>query len=156
MAEREKLWETAILPYAPAIDTYVSVRMGAESGVLRKLLRRSGGLPGEAPAHGAAHLSPHRLRSGHFHVHRRRIGVNFLTPTNQGDATCSSAPFKSIEAAAGKSVAETLAELGLTPRPEQSVRVGKSGAGAEEVRDLQARVLQPGESVVVVNRVAGG
>jgi hypothetical protein len=34
MAEREKLWETAILPYAPAIDTYVSVRMGAESGSL--------------------------------------------------------------------------------------------------------------------------
>lgn len=60
------------------------------------------------------------------------------------------------EAAAGKSVADTLAELGLTLRPEQSVRVGKSDAGIEEVRDLQARVLQPGESVVVVNRVAGG
>lgn len=51
----------------------------------------------------------------------------------------------------GKTVAETLAELGLTPQSHQSVRVG-----TEEVKDLGSRVLHAGESLVVVNRVVGG
>jgi sulfur carrier protein ThiS len=55
------------------------------------------------------------------------------------------------EVAPGKTVAETLAELGLTPQSHQSVRVG-----TEEVTDIRSRVLDAGESLVVVNRVVGG
>ncbi len=51
----------------------------------------------------------------------------------------------------GKSVAETLAELGWRPEPYQSVRV--NGA---EVNDLGERQLQPGEVVTVTNLVRGG
>ena len=52
---------------------------------------------------------------------------------------------------AGKSVADTLNQLGLAPQPYQSIRVG-----GEKISDLAGRTLAPGEIVTVTNQVQGG
>ncbi len=51
----------------------------------------------------------------------------------------------------GRSVADTIEELGLQPQPYQSVRVG-----GEKVEDLKTRVLMIGEIVTITNQVRGG
>jgi hypothetical protein len=51
----------------------------------------------------------------------------------------------------GKSVGETLEDLGLAPQPYQSIRVG-----GVEVKELERRKLKSGEIVTVTNRVVGG
>jgi hypothetical protein len=52
---------------------------------------------------------------------------------------------------AGKNVSETLEELGLTPQPYQSVRIG-----GQKVDDLKSRQVQAGEILTVTNQVRGG
>lgn len=51
----------------------------------------------------------------------------------------------------GRSVDATLRELGLTPEPYQVVRVN-----AQEIRDLNARLLNAEDTVTISNVVRGG
>ncbi len=51
----------------------------------------------------------------------------------------------------GRSIADTLEDLGLQPQPYQVVRVD-----GEKVDDLHKRVLIIGEIVTITNQVSGG
>jgi sulfur carrier protein ThiS len=67
-----------------------------------------------------------------------------------GQATVAAFGYQRI-AAPGRSVEQTLAELGLRPEPFQSVRVN-----GKEVRDMAQQTVQADDVVTVVNRVEGG
>lgn len=56
-----------------------------------------------------------------------------------------------IQSLPGRTVAETLEDLGLRAQPYQVVRVD-----GEKVEDLHKRVLIIGEIVTITNQVSGG
>ena len=83
---------------------------------------------------------------------QRTININRSHEKDRADGWVTVAAFGAQKRVkAGKSVSETLAELGWAPEPYQSVRVG-----GREVKHPGQKRTKGGEVLTVTNRVVGG
>lgn len=76
--------------------------------------------------------------------------VTARSDSANGQATVAAFGYQRATAP-GRSVEQTLAELGLQPEPFQAVRVN-----GKEVRDMRQQTVEADDVVTVVNRVEGG
>lgn len=85
-------------------------------------------------------------------MQQRTVITKRATPDQPSNGLVTVAAFgQQLRSLPGRSIAETLEDLGLEPQPYQVVRVD-----GEKVQDLHKHVLVIGEIVTITNQVSGG